>query len=65
MCDMARREELSQFVEWLCDLYVRGWLVESEDYKKVRKTPRKSTTVHRIGPAKGIIEDDEGKRKAS
>lgn len=70
MAALQRREALTPFIEWVLGLYCSGFLVESEEYRRqvYDQIEKESVSkkVHKIGPAKGVIEHDEGKsRKAS
>ena len=81
MATEHRRGSLNAYIEEILDKWVSGLIVESDSYKgeikqqiennivssldKLKKQPIPSKKVHRVGPAKGVIEGDEGKRKVS
>jgi len=75
-----RRGSLNAYVEEILDKWVSGLIEENATYRgeihqrtedtfaaglKLEKQTIPSRKVHRVGPVKGVIENDEGKRKAS
>lgn len=80
MATEHRRGSLNAYIEEILDKWVSGLIEENDTYKgeikqrtedtfaaglNLSKQTIPSRNVHRVGPAKGVIENDEGKRKAS
>jgi hypothetical protein len=80
MATEHRRGSLNAYIEEILDKWVSGLIEENAIYKGEIKQRNEDTfvaglnlneqtipsrKVHRVGPAKGVIEDDERKRKAS
>jgi hypothetical protein len=64
MAKEHRKGSLNAYVEEILDKWVSGLITETAA-DPMKEHVFRTRNVRRVGPAKGVIEDDEGKRKAS